>query len=404
MPKKKQSPKATEPGQEPIDHTDIDPTTGESVGAGLEPEGDPPAAAAPEPEPPARLPRDDAFAAILEKRREQLQRETEAARAAEPEEIAELERQAGTYVEPDEPVIEDPEVIDEPTPPEPEKPKRKQKIVVYGQEREVDEEEVLKAGIQTLQKERAADQRLEQAQQIERQVQEFQAQLATWEQNLRRGLDREGNPLTPPAAAPAKPATDPAKLREKAKAAQAAVWEGDVDKSAALMTEIFEELSQVQPAASPEEMRRLAREEWERAEAERKAREEKRAEEEFERQRQETNRVFAEEFADIAADDDLFAITANRFQRLREQHPAKPMTELAREAGTYVRERWLKNEEEPEPVPDLTARRERKTRTPAPPAAAQSARRKPPEPAAPDYSAKTYVETLRRTRRPDLYQ
>ena len=114
---------------------------------------------------------------------------------------------------------------------------KKYKLVVDGQEREANEDEVVQAGIQTLQKQAAADTRLREAATYEARLTEWQRQLQQYADTIARtGNVQQAQPGTAGTPAPTTPGVagkvDKAKVRE---ALDALYRNGDVDGSTELL-------------------------------------------------------------------------------------------------------------------------------------------------------------------------
>lgn len=222
----------------------------------------------------------------------------------------------------------------------------KVKIKVRGQELEVDRAEIERAGIATLQKERAADETLADASRRAAAVTEGERRLALIEENLRKGLDAKGQPIVsqPPAKGVADRSTEEQTraVKETASAFLKAVYDGDREAGETALLSYGEALraaTQVPDAAGIvksvkdavlHDLSESARETESRAAAEA-----------AERDRVEANRIFREEFQNVADDTDLLAMAQGLATRLAadQEWADKGRAAIAREVGKRVKAR-----------------------------------------------------------------
>lgn len=114
--------------------------------------------------------RDLTLESLYEKRDAELNKELGIEPEPEESKVAEPEPEAEVQEEQEQPETDEQEPEVETDTPEPEKPKNVRKLKVDGQEVDVEEEKIIEAGIRALQKESAADKRLEEATRLLREV------------------------------------------------------------------------------------------------------------------------------------------------------------------------------------------------------------------------------------------
>ena len=338
----------SQPEKDPTTHArDTDPSTGEpvhSVEPGQEGEAQTDATVerqgTAEPEltneerVSAKLFKDDVRNAIAARRQGMTLEERQAFAKEQPEEFQASELVAGADAGSD----AAPEATSAPaTPAQPAiaSNQKTHKIRVYGKDvAEVSEEDVIQAGIKALQKTSAADTRMQQAATREAQLVTWEGQLQTFADNLSKGLDMEGRPINPaggpgttqPPAPGVAGAIDRAKLRE----AQAALLRGDDEASAETLAEIIQAaIAAGKPAAEPAEAPRKIEvparpagigDSWGRE------------------QQIQANAVFNDEFMDLS--DAQFRLAQTQMQSLMADpaNKGKPLVDLARTAGTAIRQ------------------------------------------------------------------
>lgn len=281
------------------------------------------------------------------------------------------------------------------------------KIRVYGEEKEVSEEEVVQAGIAALQKQHAGELRLQDAATREAQLEEWEGQLRAYAEQLRKkGVQDGARQSTGTSATPQPPDTGAAgkEVAELRRKAGEALLRGDDTQYAELNAQADAKLQEAIVAAIasrstktesqsseqgsvPELPARERRDPWSRDD------------------RVKINQVFESDYADLLKSDATF----DRAQQLMQealQDPAnlgRPPEELARKVGDAVRllygvERPAPRQEEPAPSrtqQTLESRRRLKQQIPlTPPAGSGRA------PAAAKTSSipsnKDYIQQLRR--------
>lgn len=278
------------------------------------------------------------------------------------------------------------------------------KIRVYGNEQEVSEEEVIKAGIAALQKQHAGELRLQDAATREAQLEEWEGQLRAYAENLRKkGVQDGAQKPTGESATPQPPGTgaaakEVADLRRKA---GEALLRGDDAQYAELTAQADQKLQDAIVAAIaarsattnpqsseqgsvPELPARERRDPWSRDD------------------RVKINQVFNTDYADLLESDATF----NRTQQLMQEALEDPANlgqspeELARRVGDSVRTLYGKQaprREEPAPSrtqQTLESRRRLKQQIPLTPPAGSG--RAPAAAQTPKFpSNKDYVQQLR---------
>jgi hypothetical protein len=348
---------------EGVDHVDIE--DGVSAGASAEPESAaqepaaPEAAAAPAEEPvqPFKTSSDLARESIYAKHSEQ--RKAEIAESAKDPQVQILNAQAGGEpAEPEEPAEPAP-ALDQDAPlnrddAAPEAAAAVEaaaadgiRISVYGQESIVAEDEVLRVGVQTLQKERAAEYRLQQAAESERKVRAYHKDLDAYrdrlvkmEKDLRAGVaPARQDPAAGKTAPPASGATvtlDEAKIAERAQAVAQAIYRGNAEETAkalqSLLTDVAQGRAATPPSVNVNEVVETAVTRLR----------ELRETETYEERRTRVNDTFRTEFKDIHDDPELFAVAQTRFKALLSdpENDGKPLEEIARKAGQHVIDRF----------------------------------------------------------------
>jgi copper chaperone CopZ len=267
----------------------------------------------------------DPRAAMWARRAEQSVEERNEAIAGDSVQTAMLDTLAGAQPD-DAPADEVATELEETPPPAPvASAPEKVKIVVDGQEREVSRDDVIKAGVATLQKQSAADQRLQDAA-------TYEARVRAWAQSEHERLKQVA--ATAVQASPPLPATGaqaPADVQAEVNKALGLLVDGQQEDAAKQLTEVLSRLAKqaapatVGPAAlangaesqvtvTPPPVRR-SREELSLA-----------------------NTVFNTEYANL--DDNAFKFTQALVQAgLRDPANAfRPITDIVREAGNRARE------------------------------------------------------------------
>lgn len=390
----------------------------------------PPAAAAPDPEasPAAAEPEkpaapEDPRAAIYE--RAKARRDSEVEESAKDPQVGVLDTLAGQQPgQPEKPDGEEPDADAIPTrdadakaggdPASPPAEGDGVRISVYGQEVVVSEDEVRQAGIATLQKERAAEYRLQTAAQTEarlrqyhRELDEYREKLLKMEKNMRAGKSPGAQDAATATALPTSGATvtvDDAKLAESARNAAQAIYRGDPDETAKALKALLADVAQGRTATPPPvDVKAVA----EVAADVVVKRQEQRTEEE---RRVAVNQTFAREFESVMKHPEAFALAKTKFDALLEADDGRDWVELAREAGNTALYRYPELRPAAEPsnanrggkprettTPErLEQRKTLKARTVVPPSAT-SVRAAPPAPQQPR-SNKTYIADMRAAR------
>lgn len=210
------------------------------------------------------------------------------------------------------------------------------KIVVYGQEREVPEAEVLQAGVATLQKDAAADQKLSTIARREQELRSQEAALLQQAERIRQGLDPiTGLPLRTASQPPSPGAAPPAIGTDVLKGVVETLYLGDTEKATKALQTLVTQISERAGTANPVpadivasvEQRVLAQ--MDQREIARRAAADADA----------ANQVFKTEFADVVSDPVKLA-AAKGVRDLLLQDPewqAKSRAEVAREVGNRVR-------------------------------------------------------------------
>jgi hypothetical protein len=229
-------------------------------------------------------------------------------------------------------------------------------IKVYGEERRVPKAEVDEAGgIAAYQKAAAAAEKARIEQQRARLQAEEQRMLRVAE-NLRNGLDENGQPLAPKPP----PQGVPAISKEALEAAVKGLYSGDAEEAAAALEKL---VTQIQGRAgttnevSPEVVRAVEARVLERMEERETLRTE-------EQDVAEANRIFREDFKDIADDPDMMLWAKGLANTLSQdpEYSGKSRSEIARTVGTRIREKLGR----PAQKSELDSRRELKRTLPSP--------------------------------------
>lgn len=342
------------PGSQPVkpagEHArDHDPTTGEPI-HGKEPDDQTPApvpaaAAAesePEAEPEKKKPehfKDNKRNAIFAKRDAMTTDERETFIKEQPEEAALSELVAGGDAElEEEPAAPAPAAPAAPAPAGPAplaQERRTYKLTTYGKDAgEVSEEEVIQAGIATLQKERSVDDRMRQVATREEQLLKYGDDLQAFADNLAKGLDIDGQPLQPTggSANPAPTPTGAAGAIDRAKVAKASslLLRGDDDAGAQLLAEAVEEAIAAGRAPAPAPAPR-------KVEVPRLPAAPAPSDPWGKDQRAAANEVFNTEFSDL--NDDQFKLAKQSVEGLMidPKNKGRALEDLVRQAGHQVR-------------------------------------------------------------------
>lgn len=206
-------------------------------------------------------------------------------------------------------------------------------IKVYGEERRVPKSEVDEAGgIAAYQKAVAATEKAR--------IQEERARLQAEEQrilriaeNVRNGLDEHGQPLAPKLP----PQGVPAIGREALEATVKGLYSGDAEEAAAALEKLVTQIQGRQGTAnevSPEIVRAVEARVLERMQERETLRSE-------EKDVQEANRIFREDFKDIANDPEMMLWAKGLANTLSQdpKYQGKSRAEIARTVGNRIREK-----------------------------------------------------------------
>ena len=265
------------------------------------------------------------------------------------------------------------------------------KLVVYGQEREVPEPEVLQAGVAALQKESAADQRLATASQREAALRDQEARLLQAADRIRNGLDpATGLPLRNAGQPPATGAEPPAISKDQLESTVKALYSGDPEAAAQALGTLVTQITSRAGTAAPvppnlvETVERAVLERIDhRSTAEREA-----------AARAEANTVFKTEFAEVITDPDKMAAARGITSTLLAD-PAwasKGAVAIARETGARVRRMTTPTPPAPEREVIDARRVTKRGLTPQP----QGGARAPAPPVQQFPSNKSYIQQLRK--------
>lgn len=326
--------------------------------------------------------KDDPRNAIFAKRREIARAET-----TESNELVQQAREEGRGLMDPEPPA--PQPADTPVAPG----GKTVKLVVYGQEREVPEAEVLQAGIATLQKDAAADQKLTAVARREQELRAQEQQLLLQAERVRQGLDpNTGLPLRTASQPPATGAEPAAISTDVLQSTVKALYSGDAEQATKALETLVKQIGARAGTANPVPTDIVATvEQTVLARMDQRDRERS-----VSSDIEQANQVFKTEFADIAADPDRLAAAKG----IRENLLADPVwqsksrVEVAREVGTRVRKLTTPAAPPPDPaVQTMEQRRSVKRGLPTTPQGGGRA----PAPTAPTYpSNSSYIEQLRK--------
>jgi hypothetical protein len=196
-------------------------------------------------------------------------------------------------------------------------------LKVNGEETEVPAEKVLDAGIRSLQKESAADKRLEEAGQKMSDLDAREQRIETREQELKAAkIGKPGGEPAPsaPADVPAKPDEN---LDEQAETLVDELWSGDKEKATGAVKTILERSNAATPTpnqqVSAEDVATIVE------------------------QRQEasaTLKRFYERYPEVENDVNLYNIVNNESKRIYKEHPEYSLEELMMESGKYVMDKY----------------------------------------------------------------
>jgi len=281
------------------------------------PEAEQPAAEAPAPTPTNM--RQALMDEIARKTREERQErlgEPEPEPAAEPEAEAEAEPEAEPEPEPE----PEPEAERQPEPDD-----EMVTIKVDGVEQQVPASRVREIGIRAMQKELAADARLNEASQRQKQIEEQQAALRKREMEIEKVANDLQQRYNHNNAGPSKDAQD---FKETAKSVLKAIYDDDQDNAADALAQLFQGRQQATPdlqtvvRQAEKAARDAARQEY----AERKARED----------HAKAVEAFKKTFPDVASDPRLFDEADRETLKVKQEHPDWELPQILEEAGKRV--------------------------------------------------------------------
>lgn len=211
------------------------------------------------------------------------------------------------------------------------------KIKVYGEEREVPVAEVMRAGVATLQKDAAADQKLTDVGRREAALHQEEQRLLTIAANLRMGLDENGRPIAapkPPATADA-PGDRTIDDTDLSKGVVEALYSGDAEKATAALSGVLKAISSRAGTADPVKPEIVTSI----ADAVLANVNQRQAADAAQRDLDEANRIFREDFKDISSDPDALAMARGLSGQLLQdpEWSKKSRAEIAKEVGSRVR-------------------------------------------------------------------
>lgn len=208
-------------------------------------------------------------------------------------------------------------------------------IKVYGEERRVPKAEVDEAGgIAAYQKAVAAAEKTRVNEERAR-LQAEEQRLLRIAENLRNGLDERGQPLAPKPPPQGVPVS--AISREALEATVKGLYSGDAEEATVALEKLVTQISGRQGTANevpPEIVRTVEARVLERIEERESARSEARDVEE-------ANRIFREDFKDIANDPEMMLWAKGLASTLTEapENKGKSRAEIARQVGNRIREK-----------------------------------------------------------------
>lgn len=257
-------------------------------------------------------------------------------------------------------------------------------IKVYGEERQAPKADVEKAGgVAAYQKAVAADVKLQQAAQREAELSAKEARLLQIAQNLRNGLDENGQPLAPKPPVTGVPAS--AISKDALEATVKGLYSGDAEEATAALGTLIEQIAARQGTSnqvSPEIVRAVTAQVEERIQA-------REATSMEARDVAEANRIFREDFKDIANDPDMMVWAKGMANTLANapENQGKSRSEIAREVGNRIREKLGR------PKSEIESRRKLKESLPQSP----SGSGRVPSTEAPRFPTNAdYIQQLRR--------
>lgn len=246
---------------------------------------------------------------------------------------------------------------EEPEPNEDPEPKSAmRKIKVYGEEREVPEDEIIEAGIRAYQKETAADERLREAAERQRMLEQKEAELRELEQQLQ---GRNEEPAREPAREPAKEsAQDDDDFIDTI---VDRLYGGEDEARQAVKDLIARAQHREDRNFSEQEIAALVQKEVDRRETATR-------QEQTVREIEQANAWFSDNYGWVESDPKLNAFAESQVRRLRSEHPHYGPQELVEAVGKEV-ESFVSTFKGHSSNQSLDSKREAKRRTDNPPAA-----------------------------------
>lgn len=256
-----------------------------------------------------------------------------------------------------------------PTEPEPE-PEQMLKLKVNG----VEQEMPISKAQALLQKNLAADQRLQQASERERVLQQRENELAALQEQLRQ-QQLEGQPQQP--SEPEEDADTDDDLKQLISQHRQAIYDGEDDQADELMLQITKaQAGRQQPTRFDPEA--IAQQTAEQVKAQLDAEAEQQRQREYEAERVSAVESFKTEFSDIADDPRLFHMTDQITVEIMQDNPDMRPSEVLAKAGETVRQ-WM-NDKGLTQSDTMTDRQQRKQSLPRMPKPSGGAYEPPAEP------------------------
>jgi len=257
---------------------------------------------------------------------------------------------------------QDEESVEEQEEQEPESVAKTRKVKVYGEEKEVPEEEIIEAGIRTYQKETAADVRLREAAEKQRAIEAREAALAELEKRLEE--QQRAEPTKKESRATAE--VDDEFLTSVVDS----LMDGEEDRAKAAIKEIINRAQHREERHFSEtEISRMVQQEVDRRETAREAEQRKTA-------MNDANAWFSQNYGWVEQDPGLESFAQSQGKRLVSEHPEWSPHRVVEEIGKTV-DAFVSRFKQPENDP-LEHKREAKRQTDNPPAASGRAP-SPPE-------------------------
>lgn len=277
-----------------------------------------------------------------------------------------------------EPVHKEPEPAPSPAPDE------MVTVKINGKEKRVSRAKVDEAGgLDIYQKRLAAEDNMRQAAEERRRVQEYEQQLVAKAQELQRyEQEIQKRATQQPASSP----PSDGETKQMAREYHEAMLNGDLDRADELLIKLQGAQRQATPDADA--IARKAAAEAKKAMDYERQQEALKA---FEKERQEANELFEEEFADVAEDPELRDWANQKTAKLFKENPDWGPKKIISEAARQVREAIGKNVPAAEPSSKLEAKR---SMTNVKGGSTRAAPRPVPKPP----SRSQYVENLRKAR------